>query len=327
MSEPDHPSPHDALFKRAFTEMHNAAGLLRAVLPRELVDRVDWSTLELFETSQIDEKLRDRRSDLLFRARVGRGEVLFYLLVEHQSSCDPLMAWRLWRYVAGIWDLWMRGEPRPKRLPRIIPVVVYHGEHPWSAARDIAELLEDEPSFELELAPLIPRFTYLVDDLTAAAPEAIRARGLPAFAALVLWALRSAPRRTFAETVGLFRDLFDEVLAGRGGAEALATLLRYLSIVTRDEDTIVDDVLAHLSEPVREEAMSYYDRLIQQGEEKGRAEGRAEGRRDLVRKQLTLKFGAPDARVQDRLAKASLEELDAMGERILTAATIEDVLG
>ncbi len=53
----------------------------------------------------------------------------------------------------------------------------------------------------------------------------------------------------------------------------------------------------------------------------------AEGCADLLIKQLTLRFGAlPDA-MQARIRSSSISELDAMGERVLTAKTLEDVLG
>src|SRR5690606_10789358 len=136
-------------------------------------------------------------------------------------------------------------------------------------------------------------------------------------------------------SVGVFRDLFDEVRASAHGAEALGAIFRYLSIVVGDEDRhVIDGVLAQLSPPIREEAMSLYDRLIQQGkaegEAKGRAEGRAEGeasgRAKLLLKQLQLKFGALPADVRGRVEAASIEELDRWAERVLTEASLDDVL-
>lgn len=147
----------------------------------------------------------------------------------------------------------------------------------------------------------------------------------------MLWALRNAAERSFAQSVGLFRDLFDELHASTHGAEALGAIFRYLSIVVGDDQQqVVDDVLAQLSPPVREEAMSLYDRLIEQGKAEGKAEGKTEGevsgRAALLLKQLQLKFGAvPDA-VRERVHAASIDELDRWGERVLTAATLEDVL-
>jgi hypothetical protein len=57
------------------------------------------------------------------------------------------------------------------------------------------------------------------------------------------------------------------------------------------------------------------------------AQGRAEGRVELLARQLTLRFGPLSAEAHSRIARASLAELDAMGERLLTARTLQEVLG
>jgi hypothetical protein len=51
------------------------------------------------------------------------------------------------------------------------------------------------------------------------------------------------------------------------------------------------------------------------------------GRAELLKKLLTLKYGPLSRDVEDRLAKASLGELDLWTERILTANQIQDVFG
>ena len=63
-----------------------------------------------------------------------------------------------------------------------------------------------------------------------------------------------------------------------------------------------------------------------EGKVEGRAEGRAEGKAELLSKQMQLKFGALPADVAERVRTASSEELDRWAERILAAASIEDVL-
>ena len=59
----------------------------------------------------------------------------------------------------------------------------------------------------------------------------------------------------------------------------------------------------------------------------GRAEGRAEGRATLLTRQLTLRFGTLAADAVARLGTASIDELDAIGERLLTARTLQEALG
>ncbi|MCZ7678650.1 MAG: Rpn family recombination-promoting nuclease/putative transposase [Sandaracinaceae bacterium] len=108
MSGPIQTSPHDTLFRHAFGQAQNAAGLLKALLPAGLVATVDWETLAQREGNHVDEHLRELESDLVFSARVAGRETLFYFLVEHQSSPDRFMALRLWQYVNRVWEKWRR---------------------------------------------------------------------------------------------------------------------------------------------------------------------------------------------------------------------------
>jgi hypothetical protein len=57
------------------------------------------------------------------------------------------------------------------------------------------------------------------------------------------------------------------------------------------------------------------------------AQGRSEGRADLLARLLAHRFGPlPDA-AHERLATASIEELDAIGVRLLTAQSLPEALG
>ncbi len=58
----------------------------------------------------------------------------------------------------------------------------------------------------------------------------------------------------------------------------------------------------------------------------GRAEGQAEGRAALLQRQLTRRFGPLPATATESLSKATVEELDAIGERLLTAQSLEEAI-
>jgi hypothetical protein len=92
------PSPHDSVFRRVFGVPENAASQLRAVLPPGLAGRLDLGRLAPVPGSFVDEALRWRHSDLLFAAPLDGRDAFVYVLVEHQSSADPLMAFRMLRY-------------------------------------------------------------------------------------------------------------------------------------------------------------------------------------------------------------------------------------
>ena len=80
-------TPHDALFKAAFSKPHHARGLLRELLPAPLGRRIDWRTLRLESGIAVgDEDLGEQRMDLVYSVLVRRRRVLVYVLAEHQSS-------------------------------------------------------------------------------------------------------------------------------------------------------------------------------------------------------------------------------------------------
>ncbi|MFV8750006.1 hypothetical protein ACNOYE_05620 [Nannocystaceae bacterium ST9] len=79
--------------------------------------------------------------------------------------------------------------------------------------------------------------------------------------------------------------------------------------------------------------MTIADKLLDEGRAKGRIEGRVEGRIEgrvegaasVLSKLLGLKFGELPELYRARLAQARPDELDAWTDRVLTAATLEQV--
>jgi hypothetical protein len=122
-------TPHDALFKAAFSKPRHARGLLRSLVPEPLGRRIDWSTLRLESGIAVgDEDLDEQRMDLVFSicARAPKKRrVLIYVLAEHQSKVDPWMVLRLLGYLVAIWKGYRAQRPRAKKLPAILPIVVH----------------------------------------------------------------------------------------------------------------------------------------------------------------------------------------------------------
>jgi hypothetical protein len=68
--------------------------------------------------------------------------------------------------------------------------------------------------------------------------------------------------------------------------------------------------------------------LIQQGIEQGIEQGKLEGERALLLRQIRRRFGvAVDEQTGLRIARASGEQLETWGERVLSAATLTELLG
>lgn len=73
-------------------------------------------------------------------------------------------------------------------------------------------------------------------------------------------------------------------------------------------------------------ARRYYGRGLTDGEARGEARGEVKGRSELVLRQLALRFGALPESLIAHVQAAGIEELDRIGERLLTASTLHEAL-
>ncbi len=150
-------TPHDALFKAAFSKLLHARGLLRALVPVPLAHRIAWSTLRIESGIAVgDEDLDEQRMDLVYSVRAGERRMLLYVLAEHQSKVDPWMAFRLLCYLVAIWKGYRAQHPRAKKLPAILPIVVHHSPTGWTAPLAFEELLDVDAELLDALGPHVP---------------------------------------------------------------------------------------------------------------------------------------------------------------------------
>ena len=74
-----------------------------------------------------------------------------------------------------------------------------------------------------------------------------------------------------------------------------------------------------------EDAQEVIMTIAEQLEQKGRQEGRQEGESNLLKKLLQKKFGEAAESYQTVLATLSVDELETLGERLITQSTLEDI--
>ena len=98
--------PHDLMVRAVLSDLVEATSFLQRHLPQEVSQALNWSTLTLLEGSFVDEDLRASEADFLYEIERLSGEesVWIYVLLEHQSTPDRWMRFRLlsaplWRHV------------------------------------------------------------------------------------------------------------------------------------------------------------------------------------------------------------------------------------
>ena len=64
-----------------------------------------------------------------------------YYLIEHQSTIDYNMAYRILNYCIDIMQEWIKGKKTGKetQYPIVIPIVLYTGRKKWTVATDFAD--------------------------------------------------------------------------------------------------------------------------------------------------------------------------------------------
>jgi len=325
---------HDALFKAVFSQPDQAAAHLRAVLPAEVLRHLDLSELRRSPGTFVDEELSERHSDLLFEALTTSGELaLVYVLFEHQSSVEPLMPFRLLEYMVRVWRHWLGEHRNAPRLPVIVPLVVYHGRERWNAPTGFGALLDLSDDARSDLAPWLVELRYVLQELGRVTDDDLKGRALGRMALLLakhhhdgeLW-------RRLPSWVAALRAVLRE-----SGLRAIETVMRYVIDVEKGPPPpeIQRLLTRSVGKDAMETVMSWAQKLREEGREEGLVEGREEGlvegreegrvqaAREMLLRLLRLRFGTLSGEVSASIERASIEQLEAWTDRVLSADSPE----
>lgn len=115
---------------------------------------------------------------------------------------------------------------------------------------------------------------------------------------------------------------------------AVAAQLASLGLDEDRSTLYVDLVLNALSQAARRELQTmnpakyeYQSDFARRYVAQGRHEGQLEGQKAFAIKLLAQRFGSLTEAARTKVADATIEELDAIAERLLTAATLQEAIG
>ena len=303
---------NDAAGKLLFSHPRMVEDLLRGFAARGWSDTLDLTTLEKLPAEFVSEDLRQRRGDTVWRVRF-RGRPLHALvLLELQSTVERYMALRLLTYAGLLYqDLVRRGALGPDgELPPVLPIVLYNGRSPWTAARELegtmAPVAGTLARYQLAQRHFVLDAGRCAEDdlprrnLVSALVRLERSRSVEelrrAVITLIEWVRglgESELERSFAEWIG-------QVLVPRHSGEEKGL----------PPGTKLEEIPAMLAETVQE----WYEKERAKGREEGRAEQRV-----LLRRLAARKFDAATAeQLAGRLAAIpDPERLAEVGEWLL----------
>lgn len=274
------PTPHDALFKQFLTDPDTARDFLAIHLPETLRQVCDLSTIRLEPGSYIDKDLRPFYSDVVYSVGTATGNTGYiYCTIEHQSSPDKLMPFRLMRYALAVMQNHLRQGN--DQLPLVIPMLFYHGmASPYPYSMNWLNLFA-EPT----LAGTLYTDSFPLVDVTIIPDEAILQQKRIAMLELALKHARLRDLMELAEPMAFL------LKCGLCTRDQLASLLTYLADVgdTNNPQRLLE-ILAKSSPEYEDVVMTIAQKLRQEGRQEGRKEGHSEGRleekREVARKML-----------------------------------------
>jgi hypothetical protein len=283
---------HEALLQLFRNRPSLAPEILREALH---VDLPPYSDVRLDSAELTEIQPAEYRADLV--VLLLKGEPVLGIIVEAQLSADERK-----RYVWPVYAVSLRAR---LRCPVCLLVVTADDSTARWAAKPI-DLGDGNRFMPLVLRPSgVPEITD--EEQARADPElavlSAMAHGKDADTSKALQIAVAAQIAALGLDADRSRLYFDLVLASLGDA------------ARRELQTM---------DPAKYEYQSdFARRYVAQG----RAEGRAEGRAAIIEKLLTARFGALPEEIKTKISAASIEELDAMGVRLLNAKTLEEAVG
>ena len=270
----------DPAYKRLFSRPDMVRDLLEGFAAREWSGALDFDSLTSLPADYVSENLQRRHGDLVWKVRF-RGDRWLYLmlLLEFQTTVERTMAVRMLAYTALLYQRLIAegGLSEDGALPPVLPVVIYNGRRPWTAASDVSELAA---SADPVLARYQPSQRYfLLDEGRVAGAGLPRDNLVSALIALETNRDRTRLPGLLGALIGLLRERGDDELKRAFDAWARQVLLPRRFRGTPPESLPrLEEVRTMLEETVREWTADWVAEGREQGLEQGREQGLEQGR-------------------------------------------------
>ncbi|MHA7877658.1 MAG: Rpn family recombination-promoting nuclease/putative transposase, partial [Bacteroidota bacterium] len=263
-------TPHDGFFKHALLDSTVAKDLLKAHVSPAITQRIQWNTLKLSNKSYTNQKLAQSHSDVVYTCQIDKKSAYIYVLLEQQSTPDPLLPFRFLQYNVSLLEehLAQRKEKAKKQpLPVIINLCLYSGKRtPYPYSVDIYDCFEDPSLARAEMFKPLPLI-----DLGQMREEELKQHGT---ADLMELLLKQARYRTFLKWIKEHPKEVQQLLDRYYGIGAIHYILGVES--KHSSDKVIEAITA-IAPSKQQDIMTALQQLEQRSEQKGRQEGIQQG--------------------------------------------------
>ncbi|HPR97644.1 MAG TPA: Rpn family recombination-promoting nuclease/putative transposase [Thermotogota bacterium] len=325
--------PHDKGYKYILKTKKEFLELLKGFVHEEWVSSIREEDIVRIDKSFIDTHFQTKEADIVYRYQNGGEETIFYVLLEHQSSVDKRMMFRLLLYMVEIWrdhltqkKLFLSYETEQKAenekdftLPAIIPIILYTGNSEWKAPTQFKELIPGAKYFQdhiLNFRSLMID-TSVIDDEEFLQQESVvslvlyldKVKNLKEFITKFVIARIFYKELTESEKK-LFNKWLKEVFPVRFKGEVREKVEKILNETDQNE---VDKMMTNI------------ERILNEEMDKRYLDGRSEGKEELLWRQLRKKFPTLDKSYYERLKKLNSDQLDIFSLDLLDISKLSEL--
>ena len=334
----------DKLAKWTFKKSEFLRGLV-FILRDDLVQHLDFERAKIVSPNIVGNTLQELVSDMVFTVPfrdTSKGtELTIYILLEHQSTSDRMMGYRLLSYMCQIWhaqleELANAGVKSSQHfLHPIVPIVFYTGDRQWKTPVSLNAVM-DVPE---KMTPYVPSFKTHLIGVKHIDTDELTQIDHPFVWLMTVLQKEFDDEKSMQETLEKALTQLDTVKDENPILHRNAMI--YLSLIVRCRrhaseqtpllrmiNTRTDD------EEVKSIIMTGAEALIQQGKAEGLEQGKAEGleqgrineKRTAVLKIVRYRFAErSDTVLNEITAIEDLGHLDDLFDQALTAETFEDI--
>ena len=289
--------------------------LVKDTLNYSWANEIKPSDLILVDKSYIQPNYHDKESDIVYRAKVGDEEVVFFVLLEFQSTIDYSMPIRLFFYISEI----LRREIDPEeikskskniKIPAVVPIVLYNGQKPWDAEISFRNMVSKEELFGNSIID----FKYNIVDVNNYSKDTLL--NLKSVTGAIFLLDQNINEEEFLERIKLIALTFDKM------SESERNILLHWSTQTTEEPIAKSSkeiLLADKREVVN--VVANNSNIIKDMEEKAEKKGKAE----ILIMQLVRKLSEVPIKYQDDINKLKEETLEQIAVDIFYINSLSDL--
>ncbi len=274
-----HISPHDRYIRSVLTNPPVIQEFFQHHLPEKIKQSIDFSSIVPQKESFVDDRLRLQITDLLYAVNFNEQPGYLYVLLEHASTPDKFLPFRMLKYTTAIMNEHLR-KTGDKILPIVYPLILYTGKKSYNHSTNIYDLFGNQK----KLAQNIYTKPYDLVDLTTVSDETLKAYEWFGVAGMITKHIHDPDILPILRNMVEFLNKLEE----SGNEEYVSITLSYIveAGTVNSKDEFVEILKTGLSYQ-EEKIMTLAEQFRQEGVQKGIAQGIEKGIEKGARKTAT----------------------------------------